>query len=302
MAVAGLQGGSAKHATGVPGQGTDKDLLRRRPGAVPAPDTAEAARHADLGPARGPVDRAHEPRRVHEGLQQHQRMMKACRPVPHQMACAQPQHPGPEIGHRAQEQEPGVVGHQMQSVVLVAQRPANPRVTRLALQRRRRKRRQRHALAAPRRAIPQRLPHLRRRPEVMMRPHHSTEPRVLLGQHRTERHLRKLHPVPAPMQPLFKDLYRNSSRKSTPKRIRLEIQEPQSEQKIRPVENRCAVAYYSSYPGIINRPRSDRNRAGGRFFHRVLSGVDFAARAGVTSGRGWRLRRGACALGGGNPR
>ena len=33
------------------------------------------------------------------------------------------------------------------------------------------------------------------------------------------------------MQPLFKDLYRNSSRKSTPKRIRLEIQEPQSEQK-----------------------------------------------------------------------
>ena len=33
------------------------------------------------------------------------------------------------------------------------------------------------------------------------------------------------------MQPLFKDLYRNSSRKSTPKRIRLGIQEPQSEQK-----------------------------------------------------------------------
>ena len=33
------------------------------------------------------------------------------------------------------------------------------------------------------------------------------------------------------MQPLFKNLYRNSSRKSTPKRIRLEIQEPQSEQK-----------------------------------------------------------------------
>ena len=187
--------------------------------------------HAELGPARGPVDRAHEPRRVHEGLQQHQRMMKACRPVPHQMACAQPQHPGPEIGNRAQDQEPGVVGHQMQSVVLVAQRPANPRVTRLALQRRRRKRRQRHPLAAPRRAIPQRLPHLRRRPEVMMRPHQSTEPRLLLGQHRTERHLRKLHPVPAPMQPLFKDLYRNSSRKSTPKRIRLEIQEPQSEQK-----------------------------------------------------------------------
>ena len=206
MTVAGLQGGSAKHATGVPGQGTYEDLLRRGACAVPAPDAAEAARHADLGPARGPVDRAHEPRRVHEGLQQHQRMMKPCRPVPHQMARAQPQHPGPEIGHRAQEQEPGVVGHQMQPVVLVAQRPANPRVTRLALQRRRRKRRQRHPLAAPQRAIPQRLAHLRRRPKVMMRPHHSTEPRLLLGQHRTERHLRKLHPVPAPMQPLCKRL------------------------------------------------------------------------------------------------
>ena len=64
-----------------------------------------------------------------------------------------------------------------------------------------------------------------------MRPHQSTEPRLLLGQHRTERHLRKLHPVPAPMQPLFKNLSRNSSRKSTPKRIRLEIQQSQSEQK-----------------------------------------------------------------------
>ena len=159
MTVAGLQGGSAKHATGVPGQGTYEDLLRRGACAVPAPDAAEAARHAELGPARGPVDRAHEPRRVHESLQQHQRMMKPCRPVPHQMARAQPQHPGPEIGHRAQEQEPGVVGHQMQPVVLVAQRPANPRVTRLALQRRRRKRRQRHPLAAPQRAIPQRLAH-----------------------------------------------------------------------------------------------------------------------------------------------
>ena len=51
----------------------------------------------------------------------------------------------------------------------------------------------------------------------MMRPHQSTEPRLLLGQHRTERHLRKLHPVPAPMQPLFKDLYRNSSREVHPK-------------------------------------------------------------------------------------
>ena len=158
-------------------------------------------------------------------------MMKPRRPVPHQMACAQPEHPRPEIGHRAQEQEPGVVGHQMQPVILVAQRPANPRVTRLALQRRRRERRQRHPLATPPRAIPHCLAHLRRRPEVMMRRHQGAEPRLLLRQHRAERHLRKLHPVSGASQPLFKHLYRNSSRKSTPKRIRLEIQQSQSEQK-----------------------------------------------------------------------
>ena len=219
MTVAGLQGGSAKHA-GVPGQGTY--VLRRGACAVPAPDAAEAARHAELGPARGPVDRAHEPRRVHEGLQQHQRMMKACRPVPHQMACAQPQHPGPEIGNRAQEQEPGVVGHQMQSVVLVAQRPANPRVTRFQ----RRAENDASATHSPRHAAP----------------YHSVSPTFAPPQgndaspseHGTApppRATPQLHPVPAPMQPLFKDLYRNSSRKSTPKRIRLGIQEPQSEQK-----------------------------------------------------------------------
>ena len=64
-----------------------------------------------------------------------------------------------------------------------------------------------------------------------MRRHQGTEPRLLLGQHRAERHLRKLHPVSGAPQPLFKDLYRNSSRKSTPKRIRLEIQQSPSEQK-----------------------------------------------------------------------
>ena len=48
-----------------------------------------------------------------------------------------------------------------------------------------------------------------------MRRHQVTEPRLLLWQHRTERHLRKIHPVPGALLPLFKDLYRNSSRKST---------------------------------------------------------------------------------------
>ena len=102
-----------------------------------------------------------------------------------------------------------------------------PRVTRLALQRRRRKRRQRHPLAAPQRAIPQRLAHLRRRPKVMMRPHHSTEPRLLLGQHRTERHLRRCS-IPSPLRcsPCLKRLATcNIKQEVHPKdEIRLEIQ------------------------------------------------------------------------------
>ena len=149
MTVAGLQGGSAKHATGVPGQGTYEDLLRRGACAVPAPDAA-AARHAER-PRRSPAAPADD---------------ETVPPVPHQMARAQPQHPGPEIGHRAQEQEPGVVGHQMSRSYLWR---SVPRVTR-------------HE--------PYHSVHLRRRPKVMMRPHHSTEPRLLLGQHRTERRVR----------------------------------------------------------------------------------------------------------------
>ena len=34
-----------------------------------------------------------------------------------------------------------------------------------------------------------------------MRRHQVTEPRLLLWQHRTERHLRKIHPVPGPLLP-----------------------------------------------------------------------------------------------------
>ena len=138
---------------------------------------------------------------------------------PDQMARRTPQHPGPEIGHRAQEQEPGVVGHQMQPVVL--QRPANPRVTRLALQRRRRTTPASHPLAAPQRAMTDSVsPTFGDRPKVMMRPHHSTGPRVLLGRTPHRASVRKLHPVPADAAPV-QGPYRNSSRKSTPKRIRL---------------------------------------------------------------------------------
>ena len=217
MTVAGLQGGSAKHATGVPGQGTYEDLLRRGACAVPAPDVAEAARHADLGPARGPVDRAHEPRRVHEGLQQHQRMMKPCRPVPHQMARAQRTR-DPRLGTGRRSRNRVLLATRC-SRVLVAQRPANPRVTRLALQRA-----AENAPAPPTRratdTTASRPPSAPPQGNDASPSQHGTAPPPRATPHRASA---KARSRPRSDQPLCQeDLYRNSSRKSTPKRIRLE--------------------------------------------------------------------------------
>ena len=133
--------------------------------------------------ARAPV----RPRTATEGLQQHQRMMKASRPVPHQMACAQPQ-PGRRIRNPCWPPD---------SYLWRSVQPIH--ASRAWLQRRRRKRRQRHPLAAPRRAI---LPFVPITARNRASSSGNTAPSVTCV----------LHPVPAPMQPLFKDLYRNSSR------------------------------------------------------------------------------------------
>ena len=180
----------------------------------PPRTTAEAARHAEqrssprpgrpcprtaTGPRRSPAAPADDETRAE--------------PVPHQMARAAAPATRPTTaiagGHRAQEQEPGVVGHQMQPVVLVAQRPANPRVTRLALQRRRRKRRHapptRRAISAPYHS--QVSPTFGAAPRyLMMRPHHQhgTAPPPRATPHRASP--AGSSPVPAPMQPLCKRL------------------------------------------------------------------------------------------------
>ena len=63
--------------------------------------------------------------------------------------------------------------------------------------------------------------------------------RRIVRHHRAERDLRELHRVPGAQSPLCEDSYRNSGRKSTRHRFRLEIQQRQSEQKSILDTSRC---------------------------------------------------------------
>ena len=100
-----------------------------RESAQPSPDA-----HCEHREAGQPNQDAH---RVDEGLDEQQRMAEAHRPITHETARAQRQHSRAEVARSAgQEQEPGVVGEQMQPVKLHRVVPANPAVARRALQRR----------------------------------------------------------------------------------------------------------------------------------------------------------------------
>ena len=176
VAVGGVERGAGQARPRVGNEGSDEDQLGRgRDGAVAAAHAAEAARAPDAGPVRGAVHRAAEARRVDEGLQQQQRMAEARRPVRRQAAPAQRQHPRAQVRHAParQDQEAAVVGEQVLAVVLGAEVPADPAVAGAALQRRRREAGQRHPLAAPTRAVPQRLADLRQRAQVVVRPHQA---------------------------------------------------------------------------------------------------------------------------------
>ena len=94
-------------------------------------------------------------------------MAEARRPVAGQAAHAQRQHPRPEVaGSAGQDQEPGVVGDQVQPVKLDAEAPADPPVARAALQCRCREHRERQPLAAVMGDIAQCLADPRQRTEV----------------------------------------------------------------------------------------------------------------------------------------
>ena len=195
---AGLQGGSAKHATGVPGQGI------RRP-SVPAPDAAEAARHAELGPASGPAPcpRTATGRR----LQQHQRMMKPCRPPAPDGA--RTVHPGPES-----------TGRRSRNRVLLATRCSRSYLWR-SVQPIHASRAWHFSAAAEndataRHTTASRPPSAPPQGNDASPSQHGTAPPPRATPHRASSSI----PSPLRCSPCARDLYRNSSRKSTRKRIR----------------------------------------------------------------------------------
>ena len=199
VAVDGVERGPGQARPRVGDQGADENQLRRgRGGAVAAAHAAEAARAPDAGPVRRAVHRAAEARRIDEGLQQHERVAEARRPVRRQPPFAQRQHPRAQVRHAParQDQEAAVVGEQVLAVVLRAEVPADPAVAGAALQRRRREADQRHPRAAPARGVPQRLADLRQRPQIVVRLHQLPVAPFVPGRHRLHGHLAQFQTAP----------------------------------------------------------------------------------------------------------
>ncbi len=82
---------------------------------------------------------------------------------------------------RRQDQEAAVVGDQMETVVLITGRPANPAIPRRALPGRCGEAQQGQPLRVMPRHIPQGMADLRQRPQVMMGLHQRLEARLISG-------------------------------------------------------------------------------------------------------------------------
>ena len=199
VAVDGIERGFRQPRPGVRAQGTGEDEFRDRGGgAVTAAHAPETARLPQVKPVRRAVDRAPEAGRVDEGLQQQQRMAEALRPVRDQAPLAQRQHPRGQVGPMpaGQDQKAAVVGQQMQPAVAHPKVPADPRVARPALQRRRGKADQRHPLAPPARRVPQRLADLGQSAQIMMRLHQAPVAPLVERRNRLDDHLAHIHAAP----------------------------------------------------------------------------------------------------------
>ena len=218
VVVLGGQHGLRQTVLGLGVQWTHEHPFHRaRLGAVARAGAPIAASVAHVLPVGCPVARAVEVARIHERLQQQQRIAKVRRPVAHQAALAQSQHARGEVAVMVarQDQEPTVVGHQVQAVELIAEIPANPRVTRGTLPGRRREAQQRHPLRAPGGDIPQGVADLRQGPQVMMGLHQRLEARLLPHCNGLQGHLAQIHPqtlAPATSCPPFYPIHRALSR------------------------------------------------------------------------------------------
>ena len=121
MSQAGVEMGGPQPGPRAPAQGMKEHKLRVRVLAVAVPVAGEAAGASYLDPVGGAVDGAPEVRRVHEGLRQKQVVAEAGRPVVHQTARAQREHPRAEVALTAgEDQEARVVGDEVQTAELDA--------------------------------------------------------------------------------------------------------------------------------------------------------------------------------------
>ena len=143
-------------------------------------------------------------------------MTETHRPVPDHPARAQRQHPRAEVARGAgQEEEARVVGDQMQAGELHPIVPANPAVTRTALQRRRREHHQRQPPPSMVRDIAHRLAHPRHRAEVVVRLHQVAETRFVVRRHDVDGHLREndhgVYALKVASRPLYQGVEGESS-------------------------------------------------------------------------------------------
>ena len=135
---------------------------------------------------------------IHERLRQKYFMTEAGRPVPHQTARAQREHPGAKVARATgEDQEARVVGDQVQAAELDATVPADPAVTRPALQRRCRKHQKRQFIALDGGRQAHGLAHPRHGAEIVVRLHQVPEAGLVLRRYDVDGH-RKNHRLPAP--------------------------------------------------------------------------------------------------------
>ena len=200
MSQAGVEMGGPQPGPRAPAQGMKEHKLRVRVLAVAVPVAGEAAGASYLDPVGGAVDGAPEVRRVHEGLRQKQVVAEAGRPVVHQTARAQREHPRAEVALTAgEDQKARVVGDEVQTAELDAIVPADPAVARPALQRRRREHRQRQPAPSMVSDIAHGLAHPRHRAEIVVRLHQVAEAGLVLHRHDVDGHLRTEPPrLPCP--------------------------------------------------------------------------------------------------------
>ena len=159
-APGGGQHGGAQQRPGARVQRIDECLLGFAVGRIAAVAAREAARGADHLPVGGAVTGAGKTRGIDEGLGQQEAVTMDALPILGQAPQVQRQDARGQIGDApggGEDQEPGVVGQQMQALVVQHPRPADPGIAGRALERRRLPAEQRQPAPIERGDVAQRL-------------------------------------------------------------------------------------------------------------------------------------------------